>query len=220
MSATEDTAAELTERGSDTRRRILDAAREQFAAKGLAGARVDEIARSAQANKQLVYYYFGGKLDLYNEVLGQLVEESDHKIEVEAACDTAAEKIELLTRGGTHPNAMLWQRLLAWEALETDPRDGIVREKERRRAWERHVETVRTAQAAGEIDAVLDPELVAVAFVSMAIFPFMLPQIVKFMTGRLPAEQAFLDEYATTVRRLVARLPSDSGPADSPGRDS
>jgi AcrR family transcriptional regulator len=216
VSATEDTTAELTERGADTRRRILDAASEQFAAKGLAGARVDEIARAAQANKQLVYYYFGGKLDLYNEVLGQLVEQSDHKIEAEAARDTAAEKIELLTRGGTHPNAVLWQRLLAWEALETDPGDGIVREDERRRAWERHVETVRAGQQAGEIDASLDPELVAVALVSMAIFPFMLPQIVKFMTGRLPAEDAFLDKYATAVRRLVAGLSSDPGHADSP----
>ncbi|MFN9743748.1 MAG: TetR family transcriptional regulator [Acidobacteriota bacterium] len=52
-----------------TRRRILVAARQEFARKGLAGARVDVIARRAKANKQMLYHYFGGKEDLYLAVL-------------------------------------------------------------------------------------------------------------------------------------------------------
>ena len=52
-----------------TRASILAAARVEFAAKGLEGARVDQIARRAQANKQLVYYYFGSKDDLYTAAL-------------------------------------------------------------------------------------------------------------------------------------------------------
>jgi AcrR family transcriptional regulator len=52
-----------------TRRRILIAARQEFARKGLAGARVDLIARRAKANKQLLYHYFGGKDGLYLAVL-------------------------------------------------------------------------------------------------------------------------------------------------------
>src|SRR5690606_29730866 len=40
-----------------------------FAAKGMEGARVDQIARRAKANKQLVYYYFGSKDDLYTAAL-------------------------------------------------------------------------------------------------------------------------------------------------------
>ncbi|MCG8510590.1 MAG: TetR family transcriptional regulator [Rhodospirillales bacterium] len=50
-------------------RRLLLAAREEFAAKGLEGARVDEIARRASVNKQLVYHYFGNKEGLYLRVL-------------------------------------------------------------------------------------------------------------------------------------------------------
>ncbi|HVW17754.1 MAG TPA: TetR family transcriptional regulator [Solirubrobacteraceae bacterium] len=196
------TATTLTE----TAQRILAAATRQFAAKGLAGARVDEIAREAGVNKQLIYHYFGGKLELYNEVLGRLVESSQPKREAEAACDTLAEKMELLTRLGMHPNSALWQRLLGWEALETDPAGGIVREEDRRATWERHVESVRAAQAAGEVDPSLDPELVAVAVVSMAVLPFMLPQVVKFMTGRLPTDEAFLEPYESLVGELVARL--------------
>ncbi|TYB83314.1 TetR/AcrR family transcriptional regulator [Maritimibacter fusiformis] len=55
----------------DTRRALLDAARREFAAGGLEGARVDRIAASAGVNKQLVYHYFGSKDDLYGAVLMQ-----------------------------------------------------------------------------------------------------------------------------------------------------
>lgn len=52
-----------------TRQRILDAALAEFAAKGLAGARVDEIAERAGANKRMLYAYFGNKDDLWLTVL-------------------------------------------------------------------------------------------------------------------------------------------------------
>jgi AcrR family transcriptional regulator len=44
-----------------TRRRILDAATEEFARFGLGGARVDRIASRAGANKRMLYYYFGDR---------------------------------------------------------------------------------------------------------------------------------------------------------------
>src|SRR5690606_19777119 len=40
-----------------------------FAAKGFAGARVDEIAADANVNKQLVYHYFSNKQGLYQAAL-------------------------------------------------------------------------------------------------------------------------------------------------------
>ena len=48
---------------------ILDAAREEFALLGLAGARVDSIAERAGLNKRLIYYYFSSKDDLFLAVL-------------------------------------------------------------------------------------------------------------------------------------------------------
>ena len=48
---------------------LLEAAREVFAAHGLEGARVDDIARRAGVNKQLVYHYFDSKDGLYAAVL-------------------------------------------------------------------------------------------------------------------------------------------------------
>ena len=48
-----------------TKLRILAAARIEFADHGYMGARVDRIARTAQANKRLLYYYIGNKEALY-----------------------------------------------------------------------------------------------------------------------------------------------------------
>jgi TetR/AcrR family transcriptional regulator len=58
-----------------TRRKLLTAARREFAGSGLAGARVDEIAARAGVNKQLVYHYFGDKDALYLAVLEWVYEE-------------------------------------------------------------------------------------------------------------------------------------------------
>jgi TetR/AcrR family transcriptional regulator len=58
-----------------TQKKLLAAARREFAGKGLAGARVDEIAERAGVNKQLVYHYFGDKDALYLAVLEWVYEE-------------------------------------------------------------------------------------------------------------------------------------------------
>ena len=50
---------------------ILDIAAQEFADKGLAGARVDEIADKINSSKRMIYYYFGGKEELYRAVLEQ-----------------------------------------------------------------------------------------------------------------------------------------------------
>jgi len=50
---------------SRTQASILAAATAEFTAKGLNGARVDEIARRAGVNKRMIYHYFGGKEGLY-----------------------------------------------------------------------------------------------------------------------------------------------------------
>src|SRR5882757_313631 len=51
------------------RLRILEAAKEEFASHGLAGARVDRIAANAGANKRMLYYHVGNKEELYLAVL-------------------------------------------------------------------------------------------------------------------------------------------------------
>lgn len=52
-----------------TRTELLDVATEEFAERGYSGARVDEIAARTRTTKRMIYYYFGGKEQLYLAVL-------------------------------------------------------------------------------------------------------------------------------------------------------
>ncbi|MET8452652.1 TetR/AcrR family transcriptional regulator [Streptomyces sp. NPDC005209] len=55
--------------GARTRAEILDVATQEFARSGYDGARVDEIAARTRTTKRMIYYYFGGKEQLYTAVL-------------------------------------------------------------------------------------------------------------------------------------------------------
>lgn len=58
-----------------TRAAILTGAQREFAAKGLSGGRVDQIARRAGANKRMIYHYFGSKEGLYLAALERVYED-------------------------------------------------------------------------------------------------------------------------------------------------
>ena len=56
----------------DTRytiQQILTAARTEFGLKGLEGTRIEDIARRCGKTKQLIYYYYGSKEELYGDVV-------------------------------------------------------------------------------------------------------------------------------------------------------
>lgn len=53
----------------NSRSKILSVALKEFAQKGLAGARVDQIADRAKTSKNMIYYHFQSKDGLYREVM-------------------------------------------------------------------------------------------------------------------------------------------------------
>ncbi|CAH2400957.1 HTH-type transcriptional repressor NicS [Mesorhizobium escarrei] len=69
-----------------TQRRILDAAKKEFARKGLGGARVDDIAERAKANKRMIYHYFESKENLFQRVLEEAyvnIRTAEQKLELD-----------------------------------------------------------------------------------------------------------------------------------------
>ncbi|MGA8872339.1 MAG: TetR family transcriptional regulator [Candidatus Acidiferrales bacterium] len=117
--------------GGATARRILAAAESHFAAQGLAGARTEEIATAAHANKAMLYYYFGDKRRLHRAVLENLTWQLRSTV-------FATPKKKLRPRQrffeyvngyfdflAAHPN---YPRLLQRQAMESRPEfDGMVR---------------------------------------------------------------------------------------------
>ena len=68
-SASRKTSASRTNDPQRTMAEILSVATTEFADKGLAGARIDEIAAATRTSKRMIYYYFGSKESLYVAVL-------------------------------------------------------------------------------------------------------------------------------------------------------
>ena len=69
MPARQAAAPERRRDAERTRNEILEVATREFAANGYAGARVDEMAERMRTTKRMIYYYFGGKEQLYIAVL-------------------------------------------------------------------------------------------------------------------------------------------------------
>jgi TetR/AcrR family transcriptional regulator len=82
----ESSAPQRTRDAERTRREILDVATSEFADRGFAGARVDEIAARTRTTKRMIYYYFGGKEQLFVAVLERAYAEiraAEQEIDVE-----------------------------------------------------------------------------------------------------------------------------------------
>lgn len=70
-----------------TRAEVLAVATEVFADSGYSGARIDEIARRTRTTKRMIYYYFGGKEQLYLAVLENAyrgIREAEQTLQVDA----------------------------------------------------------------------------------------------------------------------------------------
>jgi AcrR family transcriptional regulator len=76
-----------------TRAELLAVATEVFAEEGYSGARVDDIAERTRTTKRMIYYYFGGKEQLYLAVLENAyrgIREAERSIDVDHTDPVAA----------------------------------------------------------------------------------------------------------------------------------
>ncbi|MQY02478.1 TetR/AcrR family transcriptional regulator [Actinomadura macrotermitis] len=101
-------------RVASTKEALLHAARDEFAEHGVAGARVDRIARRAGVNKERIYGYFGNKEKLFDAVMKLALDEFA-EVTASPADDPAEYVGRLFDYYREHPSLL---RLLSWEALQ------------------------------------------------------------------------------------------------------
>ncbi|MER7730369.1 TetR family transcriptional regulator [Streptomyces erythrochromogenes] len=182
-----------------TKARLLDAAFSEFAAYGIAGARVDRIAETAQANKRLIYVYYGNKEQLFDAVLQRALETGSEVVPFDAddlpgyagaVFDHLVERPELM-------------RLVLWKQLERPGSTGAEAE-----SYAGKIAAVRQAQETGRIDPGIDPVdlLTLVIGLSQAWFaavggPAAGGEGAGWAAGRLADHRAAVVE---SVRRITA----------------
>ncbi|MEU9554414.1 TetR family transcriptional regulator [Streptomyces fumanus] len=184
-----------------TRARIFEAAVAEFAAHGVAGARIDRIAAEAKANKQLIYAYYGNKTELFATVLEKKM--LDLAISVPVDPDDVEGWVDrLMDYHAAHPELL---RLLFWEGMEYGVAE-LPHEAERHAHYARKVAAVRDGQDRGVItDAIPAPDLLFL-LVAMTNWAMVVPQMKRILIGGDPPDadrlRASIKEAA---RRLIAR---------------
>ncbi len=138
----------------------MEAATAEFAAYGIAGARVDRIAQSAGCNKNLIYIYFENKETLFQTVLRK------HLMKVYEASHFTPDDLpeyaaHIFDFAMEHPDLM---RLMAWYALEQQAQ-GI---SERGASFRDKIAGLEKAQDAGEVGDTFPPNFLLTVTLTLA----------------------------------------------------
>ena len=159
-----------------TKDRIFNAAVAEFAEYGIAGARINRIATQAQANKQLIYSYFGNKEELFAAVLQKKLEQ------LAAAITLDPERVpeyvgELFDFHLANPATI---RLVQWEGLNYG-NQPVPNEAIRTEHYHEKAAAIAQSQALGLTDSSLNANHVAFMLLSLAGWWFAVPQIARML---------------------------------------
>src|ERR1700753_496426 len=185
--------------------RILDAAFREFAGYGVAGARVDRIAKTAGCNKNLLYVYFGSKEALFATVLDQ------HLSAVYADLPFTPEDLPGYARrvfdfAQANPDVY---RLLAWATLENAAALPPAREREH----DSKLPLIRAPHESGVIRPDAPPALILMAIMALATA---WPPVFPFGVIANPAADLSPDTVRDTIAGMIARIVAVPGPAQPP----
>ncbi|SDS42098.1 TetR/AcrR family transcriptional regulator [Microlunatus soli] len=194
-----------------TRNRLLDAALDEFAGRGYAGARVSAIADRAGVNKQLISYYFGGKQGLYRALLLSW-EETEEELR-RAGTSLSEVALGYLRRALRDPRGT---RLALWQALnDRPPIDEAEAERERAGVRDEQAD-LRLNQQAGELADDLDLAATQLAITGMVIAPIVLPDLAAALFDEPVDSAAFESRYSDTLTKIIERLRDTAVETDEP----
>ena len=203
----------------ETKRQLKEAAAEEFAARGLHGARMEQIAQRAGINKERLYNYFGNKERLFSTVLAEELTKAAaavpiSSLEVEDIAEYAGRAFDY------HVANPRLTRLLHWEGL-TSAVEEVSEESERQSHY--HDKVAALANAGHGAAHGLTTEDLLFSVLSVVCWRFATPQVERMIVGPVSTEKALAARRAAVVeaaRRLALQHDEDpSAPGDEPNRD-
>src|SRR5215469_3475735 len=184
-----------------SQQRILDAALQEFAAKGFAGARVDAIARRARINKRMLYHHFGDKAGLFRDVLRRKI--ADRLAWLASAPEDPAELLPAWFQLAFRDRE--WVQLLEWEALQWGDKK-VIDEEQRLEVVAGALERLRRQQAAGLLDPELNAGQLLLSMMALTAYPMAFPQLARFATGLSVSDEAFQKQREEFLRKFARKL--------------
>ncbi len=208
-----------------TRQAILNAAVREFATEGIAGARIDAIARAAGVNKALLYYYFKDKETLHGAVLDRVfsglmqavTEVLDRDLGPgEKLLAVAAAHFDYIAASPQYPRLFLREIMRAGRAGSPHIR-GLV-ERYLTPFFLRLSDVIRQGVASGEFRPV-DPVQLIPSMVALNVFYFSSAPLMRMVTRADPfapervaaRRAAVLDFLSAAVFNPAAQLSARKG---------
>lgn len=161
-----------------TRAKLLEAARAEFAAVGIAGARVDRIAEKAGVNKERIYGHFGSKEKLFDAVITEALNEMTAANAIPEH-DPGAYVAQIFDYHREHPETL---RLILWEALHY--RDEELPDETGRASH--YTDKVNSLAASLGTDPSPETARLLIALIALAAYPHAVPQLTRRILGTHP----------------------------------
>jgi AcrR family transcriptional regulator len=139
-------------RADPVRDRVVAAATAEFSRYGIAGARIDRIAKAARTSKERVYAYFSSKEALYRFVSAQELTAVAEATRMDPA-DLPAYAGRIHDYFTSHPGRF---RLMTWGQLELPAGESTPADPMQQSVG-RKIEQLRKAQETGQLDPGWDP---------------------------------------------------------------
>jgi AcrR family transcriptional regulator len=181
-----------------TRARLLAAAVDEFAAHGIAGARVDRIAHAAGANKQLIYAYFGNKEGLFDAALAQSCGGLMETVPFDAD-DIPGYVGRLFDYAVAHPEVY---RLVAWAGLE---RPDAIAEFEAQSYGDK-LAAISEAQDEGRLDRALVPADLLALVMGLAASWFSASEAIRRSDSKHPWSSERLAQFRDAATEATRRI--------------
>ena len=181
-------------RPEQSRAAILQAAVREFSREGVAGARIDAIARAARVNKALLYYYFRDKEALYSAVLDHVFGGLATAVNTAFALNVPPRE-KILAYAGAHFDYVashpLYPRIVQGEMM-SGGRNGSshlhrIVQQYFHPLTRQLIQVLTEGMAVGEFRSV-DPMQVVPSIVAVIVFYFINAPAMRAMTGIDPLE--------------------------------
>jgi AcrR family transcriptional regulator len=163
-----------------TKRKILEAAAEEFVAFGPDGTTMEKIARRAGVNKERVYNYYGSKVELFSVVLGDHLARGTGSVPLDATDADAIGEFAGRVYDYNRKNPQ-FVRLLLWEALSFT--DDVPDEDGRGAVYAERTASITAGQASGKVGSALAPEALHFLLLAIAGYWAALPQVARMITS-------------------------------------
>lgn len=189
-----------------TEEKILNAARKVFIAKGMAGARMQDIADEAGINKALLHYYFRSKDKLFETIFSEIAQRFLPKVnDIFNSELTIYEKIEAFCKEymeNIQKNPFI--PLFVISEMNKQPQDFIKRLFARERPrFDKFVLQLNEAVKKKEIRPI-EPIQLLVNAMALCVFPFLARPIIQMVSDMNNTQyRAMIEERKKSVPKFI-----------------